>query len=96
MKAVDMMVLIKNQAKDMENLVKLVDVQGRGIIHIGKDCDTGESVLLTSDASDGISASRALELLEQLKPDSVIVTSENIYIDSIKYEKVVRPVLVCS
>lgn len=96
MKVSEMLSLIREQIKGMEKSVSLVDAQGRGIIHIGRDCDTGESVLLTSEQSSGICADRAIGLLENLEPDSVIVTSENIYIDSIRYEKVVRPVLVCS
>lgn len=37
-----------------------------------------------------------MELLAGLAQDVTVVTSENVYIDTIKYECVARPVLVCS
>lgn len=83
-------------ASDGNEKINLVDEVGNGVIFIAKDCDTDEVVILTSEDSDGIFAERALELLENLDQAATVVTSENVYIDTIKYECVARPVLVCS
>lgn len=83
-------------ASDGNEKINLVDEVGNGVIFIAKDCDTDEVVILTSEDSDGIFVERALELLENLDPAATVVTSENVYIDTIKYECVARPVLVCS
>lgn len=95
MKVSEMMSAIQ-VASNGNNQINLTDEVGNGVIFIAKDCDTDEVVILTSEDSDGIFAERALELLENLDPAATVVTSENVYIDTIKYECVARPVLVCS
>lgn len=95
MKVSEMMSAIQ-VASNGNNQINLTDEVGNGVIFIAKDCDTDEVVILTSEDSEGISVERAMELLAGLEPDATVVTSENVYIDTIKYECVARPVLVCS
>ena len=95
MKVSEMMSAIQ-VASNGNNQINLTDEVGNGVIFIAKDCDTDEVVILTSEDSEGISVERAMELLAGLEPAATVVTSENVYIDTSKYECVARTVLVCS
>lgn len=94
MKVSDMINAIHEATSDYR--INMVDQAGNGVIFIANDCDTSEVVILTSEDSEGIFAERALELLGALNPDATVVTSENVYINKVTYERVTRPTLVCS